>query len=180
MISLRLGIISRMRSLPLPQFTNATINSRAPEPCVSGQPMKHVAFGVLGLGNTNYDRFCETAKVVDKKLEDCGGVRVKNLGMADEGTGMMEDVVEGWVEDIVPLLAKACGPPPVVNLTILDAYKYLFTLYMHQNFLRTTPPSILSQYLTLGIYIYCYFLNAVILKQCRRFYFQGFETIIKP
>ncbi len=72
-------------------------------------PLKHVAYGVLGLGDTNYDMFCETGKISDKKIADCGGERVKSLGMADEGTGL-EDVVDGWVEDIVPLLAKACTP----------------------------------------------------------------------
>ena len=72
-------------------------------------PMKHVAYGILGLGDTNYDMFCESGKVADKKLRECGGERVKPLGMADEGTGL-EDVVDSWVEDIVPILAKACKP----------------------------------------------------------------------
>lgn len=71
--------------------------------------MKHVAFGVLGLGDTNYDMFCESGKIADRKFDEAGGERVKPLGMADEGTGNLEDVVEAWVEDIVPILAKACS-----------------------------------------------------------------------
>jgi sulfite reductase alpha subunit-like flavoprotein len=72
-------------------------------------PLKHIAFAVLGLGDTNYDLFCESGKIVDRKLAECGGERVRALGMADEGTGL-EDVVDPWVQDIVPVLASACSP----------------------------------------------------------------------
>ena len=101
-------------------ITSTTGNGDAPENAsrfiryikrkntIDGQPMKHVAFSVLGLGDTNYDQYCQAAKVTDKKLEECGGTRVKELVLADEGTGNMEDVVDGWVEDIVSLMAKAC------------------------------------------------------------------------
>jgi len=73
------------------------------------RPLKHVAFSVLALGDTNYDLFCESGKIADKKLAECGGERIKALAMADEGTGL-EDVVDAWVADIVPILASACMP----------------------------------------------------------------------
>ena len=79
------------------------------KPTVAALPFKHVAFAVLGLGDTNYDLFCESGKIADKKLAECGGERVRALGMADEGTGL-EDVVDPWVEDIIPVLANACSP----------------------------------------------------------------------
>jgi len=72
-------------------------------------PLKHVAYGVLGLGDSNYDIFCANGIVADKKLQDNGGERVVELGKADEATGL-EEVVEAWVENIVPLLEKACAP----------------------------------------------------------------------
>lgn len=72
-------------------------------------PLKHVAYGVLGLGDSNYDIFCANGIVADKKLQDNGGKRVVDLGKADEATGL-EEVVEAWVENIVPLLVKACAP----------------------------------------------------------------------
>ncbi len=75
---------------------------------IESAPLKHIAYAVLGLGDTNYDQFCESGKIADKKLSECGAERVKKLGMADEGTGMMEDIVDAWVEDVVPLLAKSC------------------------------------------------------------------------
>ena len=79
---------------------------------IESLPLKHVAFAVLALGDTNYDMFCENGKVADRKMLECGGERAKSLGMADEGTGL-EDVVDAWVEDIVPILAKACQPVSV-------------------------------------------------------------------
>lgn len=68
------------------------------------KPFQHVAFSVLGLGDTNYDKFCETAKIIDKKLLECAGERCMKLACADEATGL-EDVVEDWIENIVNSLA---------------------------------------------------------------------------
>lgn len=76
---------------------------------IESRPLKNVVYGVLGLGDTNYDQFCENGKVADKKLAECGAERVKQLGMADEATGL-EEVVDVWVQDVVPLIAQACLP----------------------------------------------------------------------
>lgn len=54
-----------------------------------------VPFSVLGLGDTNYDKFCHMGKSVDKRLKDLGGVRLIELQCADEATGL-EEVVETW------------------------------------------------------------------------------------
>ena len=71
------------------------------------QPFQHCAFAVLGLGDTNYDNFCETGKVVDRKLAELGGMRAKKLGMADEATGL-EDVVEPWTSTVFTDITNAC------------------------------------------------------------------------
>ena len=85
---------------------------------VDEQPFQHCAFAVLGLGDTNYDNFCATGKVVDQKLDQLGGTRAKPLGMADEATGL-EDVVEPWTKSVVDDMVKACfsgkGEGTVVN-----------------------------------------------------------------
>ena len=70
-------------------------------------PMRHVAFSVLGLGDTNYDKFCATGLLVDKKLAECGGERVREIAKADEGTGL-EEVVEEFIDNIIPLIVNAC------------------------------------------------------------------------
>jgi len=81
---------------------------------IESRPLTNVVYGVLGLGDTNYDKFCENAKVADKKLAECGAERVKELGMADEATGL-EEVVDSWVQDIVPMIAQACLPEAVAD-----------------------------------------------------------------
>ena len=59
-----------------------------------------IFFLFLGLGDTNYDQFCQSGKTVDAKLVALGGTRAKALGMADEATGL-EEVVEPWVETVI-------------------------------------------------------------------------------
>jgi len=72
--------------------------------------MAHMAYAVLGLGDTNYDIFCGAAKQLDKKLEEAGGERIKALTCADEATGL-EDVVEPWTETILKEITNACFSP---------------------------------------------------------------------
>ena len=68
---------------------------------------QHVAFAVLGLGDTNYDQFCCTGKAVDKRLAELGGIRAKELGCADEATGL-EDVVDPWVTSVFDDIERSC------------------------------------------------------------------------
>lgn len=74
---------------------------------VEKMPFQHVSFSVLGLGDTNYDQFCESGKIIDKKLKELGGTRVKDLACADEGTGL-EEVVDPWVASILEQLTESC------------------------------------------------------------------------
>lgn len=69
-------------------------------------PLTNVAYSVLALGDTNYDKFCEVGKVLDKKLADWGGERANPLVCADEATGL-EDTVEPWMENVLDKLALA-------------------------------------------------------------------------
>lgn len=74
---------------------------------VDEKPFRHVAYAVLGLGDTNYDQFCQCAKVIDKKMLELGGTRIRPLKCADEATGL-EDTVEPWIETIIDQIAAAC------------------------------------------------------------------------
>mmetsp|Transcript_10156 Transcript_10156/g.16963 ORF Transcript_10156/g.16963 Transcript_10156/m.16963 type:complete len:804 (-) Transcript_10156:294-2705(-) len=58
-----------------------------------------VPFSVLGLGDTNYDKFCHMGKSIDKRLGELGGKRILDLHCADEGTGM-EETVEKWKKSV--------------------------------------------------------------------------------
>ena len=100
-------------------MTSTTGNGDAPENAsrfvrylkrkstIDQQPFQYCAYAVLGLGDTNYDDFCATGKVVDSKMQQLGGTRGKTLGMADEATGL-EDVVEPWTSSVVKEMVQAC------------------------------------------------------------------------
>uniref|UniRef100_A0A6U5BBM7 Flavodoxin-like domain-containing protein n=1 Tax=Hemiselmis andersenii TaxID=464988 RepID=A0A6U5BBM7_HEMAN len=71
-------------------------------------------FSVLGLGDSNLllDRQTTTAKdcnkvgqAIDKRIEELGGSRICDLGLADERTGLTE--VEPYLETLIPALKEA-------------------------------------------------------------------------
>jgi sulfite reductase alpha subunit-like flavoprotein len=70
-----------------------------------------VAYSVLALGDTNYDKFCESGKLIDKKLGDwgatpaCGGVGVGVGGVGEMEVKCEEDVIVG-VESIPAATAR--------------------------------------------------------------------------
>jgi len=72
------------------------------------KPFEHVAYAVLALGDTNYDQFCETGKVIDQKMEVLGGTRARKIACTDEGTGLMEEIIEPWIATIAQDMAKTC------------------------------------------------------------------------
>lgn len=46
-----------------------------------------VKYGVLGLGDTNYDKFCNASKQIDKRIGELGAERFCSHGAADDATG---------------------------------------------------------------------------------------------
>ncbi|KAJ3093135.1 hypothetical protein HK102_007974 [Quaeritorhiza haematococci] len=78
-----------------------------------GKKTEHEAFkgkkyALLGLGDTNYSNFCNTAKRLDRKFTELGATPVCPKGLADDATGL-EAVVDPWIEklwDLLPTLIK--------------------------------------------------------------------------
>eukprot|EP00980_Cylindrotheca_fusiformis_P021412 scaffold8266_cov97-Cylindrotheca_fusiformis.AAC.3 len=93
---------------------------------VESQPLRHVQYSVLGLGDTNYDQFCHNGKTIDKKLAELGGTRAVPLSCADEATGL-EDVVEPWTDKVLFKITNACrgsgdiAPPKIEKPTTRTA-----------------------------------------------------------
>lgn len=65
-----------------------------------------IPYAVLGLGDTNYDKFCHMGKAIDKRFDELGGQRFLKLYCADEGTGNMEETIELWKNDCLKGLQK--------------------------------------------------------------------------
>ena len=57
---------------------------------------KGLEYCVLGLGDTNYDKFCYMGEMIDKRLSELGARRFYHLGRADDAVGL-DSVVEPWI-----------------------------------------------------------------------------------
>jgi sulfite reductase alpha subunit-like flavoprotein len=62
-------------------------NRKLPKNLLNG-----IKYGVLGLGNTNYDKFCAMGKNLDKRLKELGAEKIIELHCADEAIGLEETV----------------------------------------------------------------------------------------
>ena len=60
-------------------------------------------YTVLGLGDTNYDKFCHMGKCMDKRFEELGAFRFLPLHCADEATNM-EEVVEAFKTAVMQVI----------------------------------------------------------------------------
>jgi sulfite reductase alpha subunit-like flavoprotein len=67
--------------------------------------LEGVRYCVLGLGDTNYDKFCHVGKVLDGRFAEVGAERFYELGCADEAMGL-EHAVDPWLNGLWPAL---CG-----------------------------------------------------------------------
>jgi sulfite reductase alpha subunit-like flavoprotein len=89
-----------------------------------------IPYTVLGLGDTNYDKFCFMGKAIDKRLNELGGKRLIDVYCADEATNL-EEVVEAWKiavmdlvksflpQDVVPSSSQSISDNEKVNDNVL-------------------------------------------------------------
>jgi sulfite reductase alpha subunit-like flavoprotein len=62
--------------------------------------LNNMPFIVLGLGDTNYDKFCHMGKVIDKRLKEIGGTQYLQLECAD-ACNNFEEIIESWNEKVL-------------------------------------------------------------------------------
>ncbi|XP_077510127.1 methionine synthase reductase-like [Amblyomma americanum] len=67
-------------------------------------------YAVLGLGDTNYNNFCNGARTFDTHFEALGAVRFYETGYADDAVGL-EIVIEPWIADLWPALHRILSSP---------------------------------------------------------------------
>jgi sulfite reductase alpha subunit-like flavoprotein len=89
-----------------------------------------IPYTVLGLGDTNYDKFCFMGKAIDKRLNELGGKRLIDVYCADEATNL-EEVIEAWkiavmdlvksflLQDVVPSSSQSISDNEKVNDSII-------------------------------------------------------------
>ena len=71
-----------------------------------------VRYAVLGLGDTNYDKFCYMGKQINKRVDELSGEQLLPLCCADEAIDM-EEVVETWMQTVIDKVITDIRPQPI-------------------------------------------------------------------
>ncbi|KAG0094031.1 hypothetical protein BGZ93_009400 [Podila epicladia] len=81
---------------------------------LKGTGLTKAKYAILGLGDTNYDNFCQTAKRLDTKLQELGASPFYPRGLADDATGL-EETVDPWIKNLWPALAHQVISAPTIH-----------------------------------------------------------------
>ena len=65
--------------------------------------LPEMRFGVLALGDTGYDEFCQAGKLIDMRLEQLGASRIVSRQDCDVD---YEDIAASWISDAIPKLTN--------------------------------------------------------------------------
>ncbi|KAF9927423.1 hypothetical protein BGZ67_007532, partial [Mortierella alpina] len=81
---------------------------------LKGVGLTKAKYAILGLGDTNYDNFCQTAKRLDTRLQELGASPFYARGLADDATGL-EETVDPWIKNLWPKLAHQVVSSPIIH-----------------------------------------------------------------
>ncbi|KAG0053792.1 hypothetical protein BGZ83_000427 [Gryganskiella cystojenkinii] len=81
---------------------------------LKGVGLTKAKYAILGLGDTNYDNFCQTAKRLDTRLQELGATSFYARGLADDATGL-EETVDPWIKNLWPALAHQVISSPKIH-----------------------------------------------------------------
>jgi sulfite reductase alpha subunit-like flavoprotein len=62
--------------------------------------LEDTEYAVLGLGDTNYDKFCQMGKNLDRRFNELGSKRFIELHCADDAVGQ-EEVVNAFIKKVL-------------------------------------------------------------------------------
>jgi sulfite reductase (NADPH) flavoprotein alpha-component len=74
--------------------------------------MADIAFSVCGLGDTEYDQFCQCAKDFDRRFGELGGQRMARRVDCDTD---FDDAYQTWIDSVVVGLSRHQKPTPNVS-----------------------------------------------------------------
>ena len=95
------------------QFWDALAASTAPR-------MESLSYGVLALGDTSYEHFCQAGKLVDTRLEQLGARRLAARVDCDVD---YEDAAADWIDTAIPQAEGDAGAPVQVAPQAADGAK---------------------------------------------------------
>ncbi|PVU97731.1 hypothetical protein BB561_000379 [Smittium simulii] len=74
----------------------------------TSEPLEYsnLRYAILGLGDTNYNNFCNASKTFKTIIDNLGAQQFYNPGYADDGIGI-EEVVHPWIENLWKNLENA-------------------------------------------------------------------------
>lgn len=78
--------------------------------------LEHLSFAILALGDRTYEKFCETGRALDRRLEELGARRICprvdcDLDYDEAASGWMEAVLQAISAERIPAVARSAGEP---------------------------------------------------------------------
>lgn len=69
--------------------------------------LREIFYGVIGIGDSSYDTFCEAGKNIDALLQDLGAVQTSELLTIDvQEHAIPEDAAEAWIPNWLNTVQK--------------------------------------------------------------------------